>query len=79
MTDCYACEKAQDRPRLKFRGPPGCVSCDARALALIYGGMEREQVEPQLRRAWPNAADFSKGRNLFWIWVRRINEAKEQA
>lgn len=73
---CYACEKAQDRPNLKFRGPPGCIGCDARQLALTYGGMNHEAITTAMHRQWPTTAEFKQGRNLFWIWVKRLNEAK---
>jgi hypothetical protein len=79
MTDCYACEKvAPLNPSTALRGPPGCISCEARALALVYGGMGREQIDPVLHLAWKDTKAFKEGRRLFWIWVKLIDVAKEQ-
>jgi hypothetical protein len=54
------------------------MGCDSRALALVYGGMERDQIEPEMRKLWPNQADYTAGRLKFWIWVKAIQEAKEK-
>jgi hypothetical protein len=77
-SSCYACEKAPENPFIGFRGPASCISCDARALALVYGGMGREQIDPVLHLAWTDTKAFKEGRRLFWIWVKLIDVAKEQ-
>lgn len=76
--DCYACIVAAKHPATTLRGPAGCLSCEARALAIAYGGMEREQIDPVLHMAWSDTKTFRQGRTLFWNWVRAIEEAKEQ-
>ena len=74
---CFACQTAEKHPSTTLRGP-GCLACDARILAVTYGGMAREQIDPVLHAMWPTAAEFKKGRLAFWLAVRAIEEAKEK-
>jgi hypothetical protein len=76
---CYACEKvAPLNPSTALRGPPDCISCEARALALVYGGMKREAIDKAMHLAWTDTKAFKEGRRLFWIWCKHIEMAKEQ-
>lgn len=75
--NCYACEKAKDRPFLQFRGPRSCVGCGARELAISHGGMKPEIVDSAMHSKWPDSKTFRQGRTLFWNWVRAIEEAKK--
>ena len=76
VTDCYGCKVAETHQATALRGNADCISCDARALALEYGGKQRSQTEPALRLAWQDIATFNRGRPLFWAWIRRIDEAR---
>lgn len=77
MTDCYACKVAETHPLTKLRGNADCVSCDARALAREFGGLPRETTDAVMRQAWPEVAGFDKGRPLFWMWYRAIDEFRQ--
>jgi hypothetical protein len=78
MTDCYACKVAETHPNTTLRGPAGCMGCDSRALALVYGGMQREQIDPVMHLAWPDTKAFREGRRMFWNWVQKIEQARER-
>lgn len=73
---CFACQVAEKHPATTLRGPAGCLSCDARTLALIYGGMTHAAISAAMHATWPDTKSFTKGRALFWSWVRKIEEAK---
>lgn len=75
---CFACQVAEKHPATTLRGPAGCLSCQARELAISHGGKAPEDVDTAMHEKWPETKTFRQGRTLFWNWVRAIEEAKEK-
>ncbi len=76
--NCEDCERAERKPATG-RFNANCLDCTARALAQSPAAKARESdpdtLRAVMRKAWPDEAEYRKGRLAVWLWMKRLEES----
>jgi hypothetical protein len=70
---CDACHRYETSSIPEYAS--GCMSCEARAIAMGPAAKQREAdvsvLHAAMRRTWPDHEEYKRGRVLVWNWIKK--------